>query len=289
MRERVRSKLRMPDVVGLREQDAQIMLQAENFLPATVQFVESYEDLNTVVSQEPIKGQLVDTSAEVVIHVAKQSYLKFLPQIYQQDTALGNTFLKRYLWIFQHVTTSVTDKLDHAHGYYDPRETPADFLPWLASWVALSLDIDWDDLKKRKLVRAAAEMYKYRGTKRAMIDILEIFCDKAPRIVENAWPYAGFCIGVTSSVGEDTIILPQINLDHCFMVYIPVGADEITEEMVVKIHNIINLEKPAHTMYFLQFQTEEVRAAPQVFMQVGVSHLGVPDLRYDEGETSEDS
>ena len=120
--------------------------------------------------------------------------------------------------------------------------------------------------------------------------ILEIFVDKAPRIEENAWPYSGFRVGVTSSVGEDTIILPPINMDHCFMVHIPVGADEITEEMVVKIHNIINLEKPAHTTYFLQFQTEEERAAPQVFMQVGVSHLGVPDLRYDEvDDTSEDT
>lgn len=289
MRERVRSKLKMPDVVGLREQDAQIVLQSEGFRPATVEFVESYEDLDSVVSQEPLKGHLVDTATAVTIRVAKRSYLRFLPQIYQQDASQGNTFLKRYLWIFQHVMTSVTSKLDRGYRYFDPRETPDDFLPWLASWVAMSIDIDWPELKKRKLIRAAAEMYKYRGTKRAMTEILEIFCDKAPRIDENAWPYPGFCIGVSSSIGEDTIVLPQINLDHCFMVHIPVAADEITEEMVVKIHNIINLEKPAHTMYFLQFQTEEDRAAPQVFMQVGVSHLGVPDLRYDEVSTSEDT
>ncbi|MBT9557728.1 MAG: hypothetical protein IV100_16960 [Myxococcales bacterium] len=57
----------------------------------------------------------------------------------------------------------------------------------------------------------------------------------------------------------------------------------------MKIHNLINMEKPAHATYFLQFQTEERRATPQVFMQIGVSSLGVPDLRYDDDETSGDS
>ena len=178
---------------------------------------------------------------------------------------------------------SITDKLESTHTYYDPRESPEEFLPWLASWVALTLDIDWDESKKRKLIRSAAENYRRRGTRRAIEEVLHIFLDNSVRIEENAWPYPGFCIGVTSSIGEDTIVLPRIDLDHCFMVHIPVAPDDITEEMVVKVHNIINLEKPAHTMYFLQFQLEEQRSSPQVFMQIGVSSLGVPDLRYSEG------
>ena len=283
MRERRRQTLKMPEVLGLTERDAQVMLTNHGFRSARVRYVQSYDSVGSVVGQAPIHGQIVDSNTDVELRVAQRSFVRFLPQIYQQDDALGHHFLREYLWVFQHLFASITDKLDSTHTYYDPRESPEEFLPWLASWVALTLDIDWDESKKRKLIRSAAENYRRRGTRRAIEEVLHIFLDNSVRIEENAWPYPGFCIGVTSSIGEDTIVLPRIDLDHCFMVHIPVAPDDITEEMVVKVHNIINLEKPAHTMYFLQFQLEKQRSSPQVFMQIGVSSLGVPDLRYSEG------
>ena len=259
------------------------MLTNQGFQPGTVRFVETYDELGSVVQQHPMKGQLIDSTTPVHLHVCKRSYIRHLPQIYQVDGALGSPFLREYLWIFQHVMESLTDKLDEAHRYYRPYEAPEDFLPWLASWVALAVDIDWPEQKKRKLIKAAAQMYAYRGTRKAMKEVLAIFVGKEPRIVENAWPYQGFRVGVSSTVAEDTIILPPINLDHCFMVHIPMPSEEITEEMVVKIHNIINLEKPAHSTYFLQFKTEDLKARPQVFMQIGIAAtIGVTELRYDE-------
>ena len=282
MQERIRKKLIMPDLCGLGEKDAQIMLTNQGFQRGTVRFVETYDELGTVVTQHPMKGQLVDSTTPVHLHVCKRSYIRHLPQIYQVDTSVGNGFLREYLWIFQHVMESVTDKLDQAHRYYRPYDAPEDFLPWLASWVALAVDIDWPETKKRKLIKAAAQMYAYRGTRRAMKEVLAIFVGKEPKIVENAWPYQGFRVGVSSTVAEDTIILPPINLDHCFMVHIPMPPEDITEEMVVKIHNIINLEKPAHSTYFLQFKTEDVKARPQVFMQIGIAAtIGMTELRYD--------
>ena len=290
MRERVRKKLKMPDITGQLEYDAKIALENAGFLVAPrVRFVESYEPVGTVVAQEPIRGMIVDNGNVVELRVSRRSYLRHMPQIFQTDAALGNDFLREYLWIFQHVFDSITTKLDRGHRYYDPRETPAEFLPWLASWVALTVDIDWPELKKRKLLRSAAELYKYRGTRHALKEVIKIFLEREPTIEENRWPYAGFRIGVTSSVGVDSIVLPKIDLDHCFIVQIPVAADEITEEMVVKIHNLINLEKPAHTTYFLQFKTEDKKATPQVFMQIGVSSLGVPDLRVSEEATTGDT
>lgn len=286
MRQRVHKKLVMPEVIGLKEDDAQIMLSNAGFLAkARVRFVESYDPNGSVVQQHPMKGQLIDNdSPQLEIHVAKRSYMAYLPQIYQVDAAMGNSFIREFLWVFQHLSESVSRKLDRSHTYYDPLECPPDFLPWLASWVALTLDVDWPVVKKREMIQAASEMYKYRGTSRALREVLSIFLGKPPRIEENAWPYAGFRVGVSSTVAEDTIILPPINLDHCFMVHIPVKSEDITEEMVVKVHNIINMEKPAHATYFLQFQTDEDKAIPQVFMQIGVSSLGVADLRYDEDE-----
>ncbi|MFT7621524.1 MAG: phage tail-like protein [Myxococcota bacterium] len=284
VRERLRKKLVMPELTGLRRADAQVMLTNLGFGQGRVRFVESYKGVGDVVHQHPMKGQLVDSNTEVELHVAKRNYVQYLPQVYQVETSTGNSFLREFLWVFQHIQESVTTKLDDGHQYFDPRDTPQEFLPWLASWVALTLDVDWPTVKKRKMIRAAAEMYKYRGTRRAMIEVLEIFVGERPRIEENAWPYAGFRIGVSSTLGEDTIILPPMDMDHCFMVHIPMAPEAITEEMVVKVHNIIKLEKPAHTTYFLQFERKEDKPKPLPFFQIGVSALGVDDVRYDETE-----
>ena len=52
MRERIRRKLIMPDLVGLRERDAQIMLANAGFSPGTVRFVDAYENIGTVIQQK---------------------------------------------------------------------------------------------------------------------------------------------------------------------------------------------------------------------------------------------
>ena len=275
MRERVRKKLVVPDLMHLRTNDAQIMLTNHGFNQATIRFVESYDDIDTVVSQEPLKGQLVDSSCRIEVQVAKQSYLRYLPQIYQVDSAIGTSFIREFLWVFQHIVESITDPLSDGYRFYDPRECPEEFLPWLASWVALTLDVDWPEAKKRKMIQAAASMYRYRGTRRALEEVLSIFVGVRPVIEENSWPYKGFRIDVSSMMGEDSLILPTINLDHCFIVRFPMGPDELTEETVVKIHQIINTEKPAHTTYFLQFDTEGEVSRPQTFMQIGTIGIGV--------------
>ena len=270
MRERIRKRLAVPDLLGLNQNDAQAILRNAGFTPGRVRYVQSYDPLDTVVDQYPLKGQLLSDNEDIELKIAKRSYLQYLPQIFQMDSAMGNSFLREYLWIFQHIFDSIDEKLSKGHEYFDPRHTPSEMLPWLASWVALSLDVDWPELNKRKLIRNAAQKYRNRGTRQSLEEMLEIFVGTAPKIDENSWPYPGFRIGITSTMGEDSMILPPLHLDHCFVVHVPQPVDEISEEMVVKIHNIINMEKPAHTNYCLQFYSDDNRPTPQVFMQIGV-------------------
>jgi phage tail-like protein len=285
MRERVRKKLIMPDLLGLNQRDAQVTLRNAGFSPSRVRYIQSYEALDTVVEQVPLKGQLLGSNDDIEIKVAKKSYLQYLPQIFQVDSAMGNTFLREYLWIFQHIFDSINELIDNGDKYYDPRETPSEMLSWLASWVALSLDVDWPDLNKRKLIQNAAAKYRNRGTRRALEEMLGIFVGAEPKIEENTWPYPGFRIGVTSTMGEDSMILPPLNLDHCFVVHVQQTVNEISEEMVVKVHNIINMEKPAHTAYCLQFSSDAERPTPQTFMQIGVaSVVGTAAADYEEAE-----
>ena len=89
----------MPEVIGLNEEDAQIMLSNAGFVTrARIRFVESYERSGSVVQQHPMKGQLIDNdSPQLELNVSKRSYMAFLPQIYQVDAAMGNSFIREFL------------------------------------------------------------------------------------------------------------------------------------------------------------------------------------------------
>lgn len=81
--------------------------------------------------------------------------------------------------------------------------------------------------------------------------MLSIFVGMELKIEENIWLYLGFWIGVFSIMGEDSMILLLFNLDYCFVVYVLKVVNEISEEMVVKVYNIINMEKLVYIVYCL--------------------------------------
>lgn len=64
--------------------------------------------------------------------------------------------------------------LDCLEAYVDPRLTPADFLAWLAGWVATPLDDTWDDRRRRLQVLAATAMHRDRGTLAGLRAVLEM-------------------------------------------------------------------------------------------------------------------
>lgn len=260
-------KLVVPDLVELKIDVAQKVLQRNGFKEGKVNFVESYAPIDTVVSQYPIKGQLIDQSVQIKLDVCKKNYIRYLPTIYQ----LNSNFLKNFLWIHQDIIESITKKLDNIHLLFNPYTTREDFIPWLGMWLGIVFDPDLPLEKKRFIIKNAALLYSIRGTSRALKTWMKLITDLESEIIENKWPYKGFRIGVTSSISIDSIILPPMNLAHCFIVKMPVRFEEISEEALIKIHRVIQNEKPAHTNYFLQFKDEEGVSEYKGFLWVGVT------------------
>jgi phage tail-like protein len=86
-----------------------------------------------------------------------------LPAIYLQDD-----FTQRFTEALDAVLAPVFATLDSFAGYLDPRLAPADFLDWLAGWVALDLDDSWTPVQRRALVANAVELHRRRGTRRGL-------------------------------------------------------------------------------------------------------------------------
>lgn len=117
--------------------------------------------------------------------------------------------------------------------------------------MSLVLKDDWDLEKKREVIARIIPIYKIRGTKEGLERYLQIYAGKDTSVYEFLEP---FQVGVTSTVGEDSIVGEgrpyyfQVNMT------LPIPDPDILEKEEQAIRDVIEMEKPAHTDYDLIIQ-----------------------------------
>jgi len=276
-----RRVVRVPNVLGRSLNKARILLEDSGFKNIVALYRESYEDRDTVLDQRPAKGQNVYEDTEVTIWVARRGYLEHLPAIYRRSDAVGRNLVRDLCFVFEHMFGSVEVNLDDGWRFYDPHVTPPEFLSWLSGWTAFALDLDWPEPQKRALIRRAVDLYRIRGTKRGLTLFLRLFTGHEPDIEENTWPFKGFRVESEGAeqgarVGLDSVIMPPVELAHCFIVTMPIKYETVTSEMIIRIHQIIQMEKPAHTHYYLRFAEEKGDVELREFFAIGLrSGIGI--------------
>jgi len=92
-----------------------------------------------------------------------QTYLRFLPAIYQEDP-LSRQFLIRLLSLLTGPFGNVEQEIANLARVFDPAATPSAFEAWLAGWLGLALNENWNDEKRRQAIAGAFQMYALRGT-----------------------------------------------------------------------------------------------------------------------------
>ncbi|WP_326768989.1 phage tail protein I [Streptomyces sp. NBC_01591] len=92
-----------------------------------------------------------------------------LPALYADDD-----LAQRFTAGLDTVLAPVLSTLDNLPAYFDPALAPADFLPWLSSWVAADVDPAWPEGLRRAVVARAVELHRWRGTRRGLIDHLRL-------------------------------------------------------------------------------------------------------------------
>jgi phage tail-like protein len=190
------------------------------------------------------------------------SLLQYLPAIYHEDPFLG-----RFLLAFEKILLGRADGVDippaengfpglgleesiaAVADYFDPAKTPEDFLPWLASWTAFSLRADLDADKQRLFIANIAQLYRWRGTKQNLVDLLQIFTVSTPTVVEQL--AEGIQIGRSSTIGGDMYLGGDAPFYFQVKVSLPRAAPAVQERQLAIACALIELEKPAHTYYEL--------------------------------------
>ena len=264
-----RKVVRVPEVNGLGIAKARIILEDAGLKKVAVLYREGYEEHDTVVDQRPARGQMVYETTEVVLWIARRGYLQYLPALYRRSDAIGHNVVRDVCWLMEHMFGRLEKTIDQNYLYYDPHTTPAEFLNWLASWMAFTVDLDWPEPRKRALIKRAVDLYRIRGTKRALALFLTLFTGYEPTIDENVWPFKGFRVESEARIGIDSVILPPVNLAHCYVITVPVNFDKVTPELVLRIHQIVTMEKPSHTHYYLKFLEEQGDVELREFFVIG--------------------
>jgi phage tail-like protein len=223
-------------------------------------------------------------------------YLDYLPAVFQEDTPAGEaSWLERYLRGFEAILTGLGDPaepgleelLDGVPGVPSPamagierlfepgplrdppERAPDEFLPWLSEWVALSLRADIGTERQRVLIANAVRLYRMRGTKAGLEELVGIYTTPGTTTIDETIPHMQ--IGMHSTVGVDTSI--DGGPPNYFRVTIRLKttnpAERATQRRIVRA--IVDAEKPAHTYYTLDDETP--------VLQIGVtSHIGLDTL-----------
>lgn len=223
-------------------------------------------------------------------------YLNYLPAIYQQDATIDQpNFLGRFLLAFEKVLTGLGDVNDPGleeildgitgqdgktvlagiYRYFEPgpggvetQRAPAEFLEWLSGWVALSLRADLDESHQREFIARAIPLYRLRGTKQGLIEVLQIYTRMGVAIDELN---TGFQLGVSSQIGVHTWLDGGAPYYFIVTLQLPKVDPDLIREQNRIATAIIDAEKPAHTHYKLVVETPVFQLG--VHSTVGVDTL----------------
>lgn len=239
---------------------------------------------------------------KIILHVPVRSYLRFLPGIFQgaapttrQDTvrttersirqwgardeltvtevqAHEADQFRRFLFLFQHMMTTVTEKIDRIPSMTNPMLADPTFLPWISSWVNFALDESLPLHQQRELVRRSIRLHRTRGTRAGIEEMIRVLTSAPIVVTERLRPPAAVLGAMTLSGGRTIeerylrgeppahfIVNPDRSAGTFFVLTLEDRAafrarfGERASSVLRRITQIVTREKPAHVSFTVQF------------------------------------
>lgn len=107
----------------------------------------------------------------IEIEYPRISLRRFLPAVFGEEPASAD-FTDRFLALFDTGLRSIERQVDREARLFDPASAPArvdpktgsDFLSWLASWIGVTFDRQWDERTRRRFLKRFGGLLDRRGT-----------------------------------------------------------------------------------------------------------------------------
>lgn len=198
----------------------------------------------------------------VRIYYPRMSLLSYLPSVYQENP-VSRDFLERFLSILGTFLQDMEEQIDQVYRIFDPQAVTGPFLSWLAGWLDLSIDENWSEEQVRRLMIAAPSLYKKRGTRAGMEEIIAIYTGEKPLIVEY------FQFKYLQDISPIKQIMSRLYSQDPYCFTVLVQQDKVAASaQLATLQRIIEEEKPAFT------EAKLVILQPWIYMDMH-SYLGI--------------
>jgi phage tail-like protein len=246
----------------------------------------------------------LDPGDKILLHVPVRSYLRFLPAVFRGgissavDSAIAPSVersqqpwvgeeiqtaqesknedverLRNFLLLFQHIVTSVVEQVEDMPNLTHPLWADQKFLAWIASWVSFTLDESIPLHQQRELIRRAIRLYRNRGTKEGMEEMVRVLTS-APAVVKERQRPTPFVVGGSTLASGKTVSERYLRKEHGgYYLYAEARPDtsffvielearerfarrfsERAAFILDRISQVATNEKPAHTTFTILFE-----------------------------------
>ncbi len=185
--------------------------------------------------------QIIQISAR-----GRSRWLRHLPSLYREDEFMG-----RWLILFERLWQPIEQQIALIDHYFDPLIAPPSMLRWLASWVDCPLENVLHEEQLRQWLRQATSLYRRRGTRAALQELLELYTGGHVEISEAR--AANLTLGKEARLGAG-VALGKANHPHTFHVRVRMTKPEDPDVWERNIRRLIAMEKPAHTTFSLEVE-----------------------------------
>lgn len=149
------------------------------------------------------------------------------------------------------------ERIDTISSLFDANETPKEFLPWLARWVALTHLEGLSDRSRRELLSKIVPLYAARGTEKYLLRMLRFFMPENLDAQIEDRGLEGVVVGKTT-IGVDTWLgrdRPSwFNVTLIAKGVVPEDRQSFKKRWEQQIRRVIELAKPAHTLYEMDWR-----------------------------------
>ena len=213
------------------------------------------------------------------VYYPRISYLRYLPAIYQKNEK-SMDFLERFLSIFESVLMDMEYKIDNISQYFDPDYVNGDFLRWLLSWMKIIPSDGWREEDLKALLKKSSELYKKRGTRQGLENMLEIFTGYKPYIIE--YPQLRTMIRNPDLSKMVYKLYEVTNYSFCVLVDAKCIRDS---KHFLEIEKIVNDEKPAFTEVKIVTLQHRVCLDLHSYLEINSYLSKTSQLRLDKSTT----
>jgi phage tail-like protein len=126
--------------------------------------------------------------------------------------------------------------IDCFDAYLSPTITPDDTAAWLATWVGIAVDDNWQPDQLRRLLTRSFELYRWRGTARGIADLVEAYTGLRPEVHDSGG------VGVSAVPGGATLRTDAAS------VIVRISAPNLDDAEVERLTALVRSAAPAHVV-----------------------------------------